>query len=96
MQTMTSPSGFGPTFIKMQAGGVVAPLWSVFDDKANSVAKEFYETLKKDPEMPLAKIVQQIRKEAYTGELFDGLATNAAYCFYGDPLAVPIFVPENP
>jgi len=96
IQTMTSAGGFGPTFIKMEAGGVVAPLWSVFDDTANSAAKEFYETLRNEPQMPIAEIVQQIRKKAYTGELADGLATYAAYCFYGDPLAVPTFIPQKP
>ena len=35
--------GFGPAFLQLNAGGVIAPLWSVFDTVADEVAKEFYD-----------------------------------------------------
>jgi CHAT domain-containing protein len=76
--------GFANSFLEIGAGGVVAPLWSVADDIAHSVAKEFYETVRRSPKTPFAKILQGIRKKAYMGTAED---TWAAYCFYGDPQA---------
>jgi hypothetical protein len=76
--------GLANEFLAIGAGGVVAPLWSVADDVAFDVAKEFYETTRKSPKTSFARILQAIRKKAYTGTAED---TWAAYCFYGDPKA---------
>jgi hypothetical protein len=38
--------------------------------------------------VPFAQVFQDIRKQAYTGEA--PLDSYAAYCFYGDPLAVAV------
>jgi hypothetical protein len=89
VQTMTGTGGFGPQFLQMNAGAVIAPLWSVFNFAAEPVAKQFYTTMHDNPGVPFAKILQQIREKAYTGEPPEGLSTYAAYCFYGDPLAAP-------
>lgn len=79
--------GFGPTFLQMNAGGVIAPLWSVFDTVADEVAKEFYDDVSRDPNASFAGTLQKIRSHAYKGTAKPNLATYAAYCFYGDPLA---------
>jgi hypothetical protein len=76
--------GFANAFIKIGAGGVIAPLWSVSDAIAHKVAAEFYETLRRSPGTPFAKILQKIRKRAYQGKAED---TWAAYSYYGDPRA---------
>jgi CHAT domain-containing protein len=76
--------GLANEFLAIGAGGVIAPLWSVADDVAFDVAKEFYSTIKKSPKKPFASILQEIRRKAYEGAAED---TWAAYCFYGDPLA---------
>jgi len=76
--------GFANSFLRIGASGVVAPLWSVDDSIAHEVACQFYEAIHKSPKVPLAKVLQQIRARAYTGEAED---TWAAYSFYGDPLA---------
>jgi hypothetical protein len=89
IKTWTASDGFGPKFLQLNAGGVVAPLWSVFDVTAESAARKFYTTLREHPEVPFADILRRIREEAYTSpNPPDGLSTFAAYCFYGDPLAV--------
>src|SRR5439155_11701406 len=50
IQTLSGNGGFGPAFLDANAGGVVAPLWSVFDQVAESTAKRFYADLKADPQ----------------------------------------------
>jgi hypothetical protein len=76
--------GLANEFLAIGAGGVVAPLWSVADDVAFQVAKEFYEAIGRSPKTPFATIVQALRRKAYEGTAED---TWAAYCFYGDPRA---------
>ncbi len=75
--------GFAPTFLQMGASCVVAPLWSVKDDIAHTVAETFYEATRAAPARPFAEILRDIRARAYAG----GEDTFAAYCFYGDPCA---------
>ena len=87
IQTLSGNGGFGPAFLDANAGGVVAPLWSVFDQVAESTAKRFYTDLKADPQLGFAEEIRRIRESAYKGEMVDGMSTLAAYTFYGDPLA---------
>jgi len=89
IQTLSGNGGFGPAFLDANAGGVVAPLWSVFDQVAESTAKRFYTDLKADPQLGFAEELRRIRESAYKGEMVDGMSTLAAYTFYGDPLATP-------
>jgi hypothetical protein len=97
MQTWSGAGGFGPRFIELNAGGVVAPLWSVFDVTAETIARKFYTAVNEHPEVPFAETLRLIRQEAYTSEdPPDGVSTYAAYCFYGDPLAVPSVVNSPP
>lgn len=88
IETFTGNSGFGPTLLEADAGGVVAPLWSVFDRTALDVVKEFYHQL--DQKISLAAAVRNVRRKAYDKPLPSGLTTYAAYCYYGDPLAIPV------
>jgi hypothetical protein len=78
--------GFASAFIGQGAKAVIAPLWSVEDTVAASVAQEFYDRLKAQPQTPYAEIIRDIRSHAYNGST-QGVDTYAAYCFYGDPLA---------
>lgn len=91
IKTMTGVGGFAPTFIQLDAGAVVAPLWAVRDDVATPFAQKFYNRVRQQPSIPFAEILQAIRKEAFEGPTMPGIATYAAYCFYGDPLAIPSF-----
>jgi hypothetical protein len=79
--------GFAATFAEMGACAVVAPLWSVKDSIAHEIAMDFY-TKAKEKSIPLAEILRQQRAKAYDPAVAED--TYAAYCFYGDPLAVPI------
>ena len=68
---------------------MIAPLWSVEDGAAHEVAELFYEAVEAQKQnasrATLASILSEIREKAYDGT---GRDTHAAYCFYGDPLAV--------
>jgi hypothetical protein len=78
--------GFAPSFIDLGASGVVAPLWSVKDDIAYNVAKEFYEIVLSDGfRYHFAEALQEIRKKAYDPNVAED--SYAAYTFYGDPWA---------
>lgn len=96
IQTMTGVGGFGPVFIQLNAGGVVAPLWSVFDRTAERSARKFYTAVRDEPLVPFAETLRRIREQAYKGEPSEGMSTYAAYCFYGDPLATPTMVTNQP
>jgi len=83
---LTGVGGLAQALIAQRAGGVIAALWSVEDDIAHEIAKEFYEEALKEPARPFAEILRSIRARAYD----EGRArrdTYAAYCFYGDPHA---------
>ncbi|NKL25411.1 CHAT domain-containing protein [Rhizobium leguminosarum bv. viciae] len=75
---------FASQFIEMGAKAVIAPLWDVNDAVAHEVALTFYNAIKAAPEKPFASILKDIRRKAYES----GVDTYAAYCFFGNPLAV--------
>lgn len=79
----------GPAFLDANAGGVVAPLWSAFDEVVERTARRFYTDLKADPQLSFAEEIRRIRESAYKGEMVDGMSTLATYTFYGDRLATP-------
>ncbi|KAF0245612.1 MAG: hypothetical protein FD180_1480 [Planctomycetota bacterium] len=83
---LSGVGGLVQALVKQRAGGVIAALWSVEDDIAHLIAKEFYEEALKNPALPFAEILRGIRARAYDEKnpLQD---TYAAYCFYGDPWA---------
>jgi hypothetical protein len=80
---LASPDGFAQVFMQEGAAAVIAPLWSVKDGIAHEIAATFYRQLKKGE--PLAAILRDLRAKSYEDPSED---TYAAYCFYGDPLAV--------
>ncbi|MBY5533632.1 CHAT domain-containing protein [Rhizobium leguminosarum] len=82
--SLVGPRGFAAQFIKLGAQAVIAPLWSVDDKIAHEIAVEFYDQVKKQPGRRLAEIFKEIRSRAYKS----GRDSYAAYCFFGDPLAV--------
>jgi hypothetical protein len=88
--SLVGVGGFADVLIELSASAVVAPVWAVEDDIAFNVAKSFYETARKSPRTPAAKILARLRGRAYRrGHDFDD--SYAAYCFYGDPLATIAF-----
>lgn len=83
--------GFAKSFVDLGASAVIAPLWSVKDTIAHDIAESFYKRVKAEPNTPFAEIVRDLRQKAYTpGRAED---TYAAYCFYGDPAAIPAMGP---
>ena len=77
--------GFAKSFVELGASAVIAPLWSVKDEIAHTIAQDFYKRVKDEPNTPFAEIVRDLRRKAYIpGHAED---TYAAYCFYGDPAA---------
>jgi CHAT domain-containing protein len=79
-------SGFATSFMKLGSSAVIAPLWAVQDKAALQVATVFYNAIFTG--IPFARVFQEIRKRAYSGDA--PLDSYAAYCFYGDPLAVAV------
>jgi hypothetical protein len=82
---LVGTGGFASQFINLGARCVLAPIWSVKDDVAGTVAREFYDAVRADPSRPFAGVLRDIRARAYEGA--DPEDSYAAYCFYGDPLA---------
>jgi hypothetical protein len=80
--------GFAEAFIDAGAGAVVAALWSVKDTIAHEIATTFYKAVRDSPGVPFAEILRRIRAKAY--DPANGEDTYAAYCFYGDPNAIPV------
>jgi hypothetical protein len=84
--SLDGAGGFAHAFIELNAAAVVAPLWAVEDEAAGLVTTSFYTDVLKG--VPLAKALQRIRQRAYSeGATMDSFA---AYCLYGDPLAVAV------
>lgn len=87
--SLLGTDGFAARFADLGASCVIAPLWSVEDGAAHEVAELFYEAVEAQKQnaspATLASILSEIREKAYDGT---GRDTHAAYCFYGDPLAV--------
>src|SRR5262249_41069187 len=77
--------GFPATLLELQAGAVIAPLWSVDDATAFEIASEFYGLAAGDPTVPIAEIVARVRRQAYERPTF--VDTYAAYSYFGDPIA---------
>lgn len=83
---LVGSGGFAEAFMTLGASGVIAPLWSVKDSIAHELAVELYDRIGNEPQTPFAEILRDLRKRSYAEE--GGEDTWAAYCFYGDPLAV--------
>jgi hypothetical protein len=77
--------GLPQSFLKAGASAVVAPNWSVDDQHAYRVARQFYQAVRSNAKKPLAAIVRDLRKRSYAGPA--GEDTWAAYAFFGHPLA---------
>ncbi len=75
--------GFATEFVMAGATCVVAPLWSVDDEIAHTLATELYDELRLNPGTTPAAALRGLRGRAYNG---GGADSWAAYCFYGDPL----------
>jgi len=86
LPSLVGLGGFVVSFIKLGAAAVIAPLWSVDDNVALDVATQFYDRLSSEPKTQLSRIFSDIRAKAY--QPGSGQDTYAAYCFYGDPLAI--------
>jgi hypothetical protein len=84
--------GFPEAFASLQAGAVIAPLWSVTHRAAHDAALEFYRRVRAEPDKPFAEIIRDIRAKSYRairngGKVEEGWEDSfAAYCFYGNPL----------
>jgi CHAT domain-containing protein len=77
--------GLVGSLLDLGASAVIAPAWSVSDDIAYAVAREFYAALTADPQRPFADILRELRRRAYEGD--EPEDSWAAYTFFGDPLA---------
>jgi CHAT domain-containing protein len=72
-------------FLAAQATGVVAPLWSVHDDEALTVADDFYREVLAG--VHPAEYVRRLRASVdLGGELDRRTASRLAYQFYGHPV----------
>jgi len=85
--TLLGSGGLAAEFLDMRAGAVIAPLWSVEDNVAYAVAREFYDLAVTNPDTPFAELITRIRRRAYDDTDPTFADSYAAYCFYGDPLA---------
>ena len=88
--TLHGVGGFANSFIELGAAAVIAPLWAVKDAVAVEVTKLFYPDILGGKSFAAA--LQDIRKLAYTPAAEDSYA---AYCFYGDPLAVAVLADKK-
>ncbi len=75
-------SGIAAAFVKAGASCVVAPLWSIDDAVAHSIALEFYTRVAKG-EAP-SEVLRSARK-AFVDEFSTTSATTMAYQFFGHP-----------
>ena len=66
---------------------MVAPLWSVKDTIANEIAIDFHTNASQHKAVPFSEILRLQRAKAYDPETAED--SYAAYCFFGDPFAVP-------
>lgn len=78
---LSSVGGWAEAFLCRHFGGVIAPLWSVYDEDAREVSRGFYE-LVLDGEVAISEALQRIRKRY--GNLSP---TFYSYLFYGDVMA---------
>lgn len=85
---LVGTGGFASRFIALGARCVIAPIWSVKDGVAATVAPLLYDEVRANPAKPFAEIMCDIRRRAYEG--LDPEDSYAAYCFFGDPLAAQV------
>jgi hypothetical protein len=77
-------AGWPQAFLSMGAAAVVAPLWSVGDESARTVAEEFYKVVVNDSPITLGAALQKIRTHFQHNQQI----TCLAYLLYGDPNAI--------
>jgi hypothetical protein len=73
-------AGWAESFLYGGFGGVVAPVWTVYDDDAAAIMAEFLEMVIKR-ELPVSEALRAIRKSANLSPTF------LAYLYYGDVTA---------
>jgi hypothetical protein len=93
-QTLGSYGGIAQAFLRSGASAVVAPLWSVNDKVARSIALEFYRRVDdrasaganagSEPVPAVAELLRLARRKAITDQ-DPTSATYLAYQFYGHP-----------
>jgi hypothetical protein len=75
-------AGMAASFLYAGAAGVIAPLWSIDDKIARSIASGFYERTLRKHAQP-AEVLMQMRRETATPGNTSG--TYLAYQFFGHP-----------
>jgi hypothetical protein len=76
-------TGWPGAFLTMGASAVIAPLWSVGDDSARSIAEQFYGFVINNSPISLGAALQNIRAQFKNNRNM----TYLAYLLYGDPTA---------
>lgn len=84
---LVGAGGFAQELREMGASAVVAPLWSVKDSIAHTLATAFYREVKSKPSRPFAAILRDLRKRSFEPAAEDSWV---AYVFYGDPWAAQL------
>jgi hypothetical protein len=74
-------TGWPQAFLTMGASAVIAPLWSIGDESARTVAEEFYKVVINNSPISLGAALQNIRKQFQQNKQM----TYLAYLLYGDP-----------
>lgn len=77
-------TGWPQAFLSMGASAVIAPLWSVHDQPAHDIAKQFYNFIISNSPISLGAALQHIRNQFKTTNDM----TYLAYLLYGDPTAM--------
>jgi CHAT domain-containing protein len=77
-------TGWPQAFLSMGASAVIAPLWSVHDQPAHDIAKQFYNFIISNSPISLGAALQDIRNQFKTTNDM----TYLAYLLYGDPTAM--------
>jgi hypothetical protein len=74
-------TGWPQAFLVMGASAVIAPLWSVGDESARTIAEEFYKFVIGHSPVSMGVALQNIRKQFKDKQQM----TYLAYLLYGDP-----------
>jgi hypothetical protein len=83
--TIGGLGGFPKALGDIGARAIIAPLWSVRDSTAGTVAVEIYRRALATPAPSLGEVIRGIRARAYNSDDVDD--SFAAYCLFGDPMA---------
>ena len=75
-------AGLAAAFLRAGASGVVAPLWSVRDEVARSIALDFYRRCL-DADSPASAL--RVARGAFRDSLDTTSATYLAYQYFGHP-----------